>query len=128
MKQTRQKTMIYEAVINRCDHPSAEDIYNELKPEHPSLSLATVYRNLNTFALKGMIRKIAVPNAQDRFDGCMEAHEHAICSHCGKIVNVANTVAKKPRSLRVSDFKVQEIHMLIYGVCKDCQGKNKERS
>lgn len=123
MKQTKQKNLILEAVSNRHDHPTAEIIYNELKPDHPHLSLATVYRNLNTFASNGKIRKIEIPNAKDRFDATLKAHDHALCSCCGKILDAHSNAVRKPRSLHVEGFKVEEVSILYHGVCEDCLSK-----
>ena len=85
MKQTRQKTLILNQISNRDDHPTVEMIHKELLLIDPHISLATVYRNLNTYALKGKIKKIEIPNAKDRFDWTLIRHDHAICFKCGKI-------------------------------------------
>lgn len=123
MKQTKQKSLILEAVSNRFDHPTAETIYNELKMDYPNLSLATVYRNLNTFAEKGKIKKIEIPNAKDRFDATLKAHDHALCSSCGKILDAHSNAVRKPRSLHVDGFKVEEVSILYHGICEDCLKK-----
>ena len=125
MKQTRQKTLILNQVSNRNDHPTAEMIHEELLRIDSHISLATVYRNLNMFAMKGKILKIEIPNAKDRFDWDMNHHDHAICLKCGKIVDIES----KPRKhhMMIDGFKVQEVELLYKGVCKECQ-ENKEDS
>ena len=126
MKNTKQKQVIYENIKSRFDHPSAEDVYHSLKEEHTALSLATVYRNLNQFAQSGLINKIEVPNASDRFDATMEAHDHAICLTCGKVMDIPCQVNKKPKSIKIEGFKVQEIQFLALGQCQDCLISNKK--
>ena len=68
MRQTKQKRYIMEAFQNYHGHPTAEELYAVLSPKHPRLSLATVYRNLNQFADKGMINRVIIPNGPTRFD------------------------------------------------------------
>lgn len=97
MKQTRQKALIMNALENRSDHPTAEVIYHELLEVDPRISLATVYRNLNTFAENGKIRRIELPNMKDRFDSNMKAHHHALCCECGRICDIP--VIKTPRKI-----------------------------
>ena len=120
MKQTRQKTLILNQVQNRNDHPTAEMIHSELLEIDPHISLATVYRNLNTFAMKGKIRKIEIPNAKDRYDYNHSHHDHAICLKCGNVVDIESKHTKK-RYTTIDGFKVQEVELLYKGICKDCQ-------
>ena len=120
MKQTRQKTLILNQVSNRDDHPTAEMIHNELLLIDPHISLATVYRNLNTFALKGKINKIEIPNGKDRFDWNVGRHDHAICLKCGHIVDIES---KRKSHMTIEGFKVQEVEVLYKGICKECQNK-----
>lgn len=125
MKQTRQKALILEAVMNRNDHPTAEMIYNEIREECPNISLATVYRNLNTFSENGKIRKIEIPNAKDRFDYFVKSHDHAVCLECGKVIDAFSDVVRKPRSLKLENFKVIDVSILYTGLCQECQNKKK---
>ena len=120
MKQTRQKTLILNQVSNRNDHPTVEMIHKELLLIDPHISLATVYRNLNTFALKGKINKIEIPNAKDRFDWNVARHDHAICLKCGNIVDIES---KRKNHMTIEGFKVQEVEVLYKGICKECQNK-----
>ena len=66
-------------------HPSAEWVYQTLKPTHPDLSLGTVYRNLVLFQQQGLIQSIGVVKGQERFDGCIAPHSHLICTCCGAV-------------------------------------------
>lgn len=121
MKQTRQKTMILNQVMNRSDHPTAEMIHQELSLLDPHLSLATVYRNLNTFVMKGKIRKIEIPNAKDRYDWKMMHHDHALCTNCGRLMDVPSNKIKKTKI--IDGFKVVEVEVLYRGKCQECQKK-----
>lgn len=62
-RQSKIRQAIYEAVVTHPVHPTAEYVYEYLKPQHPSLSLGTVYRNLGILAEQGLVRKLS-PKAQ----------------------------------------------------------------
>ncbi len=123
MKHTKQKDLIYNAVVGSHNHPSADDVYNLLKPENPGLSLATVYRNLNTFADKGMLLRIPMPSGGARFDGTLDTHYHMVCERCGQLYDISldhlNTLTQDV--LGQSGFEVHSYNLLIYGVCKNCR-------
>lgn len=124
MKQTRQKALILNALENRNDHPTAEVIYQELLEIDPRISLATVYRNLNTFAENGKIRRIELPNMKDRFDSNMKAHHHALCSECGKITDIPVVKTPRKKYVDIEGFKVHEVEVLYKGICPHCQSKS----
>lgn len=108
--------------MNRNDHPTAEMIHQELSLLDPHLSLATVYRNLNSFVMKGKIRKIEIPNAKDRYDWKMMQHDHALCMSCGCLMDVPPIKSKKIKE--IDGFKVQEVNILYKGKCQACQKKD----
>lgn len=121
MKQTKQKTMILNALMNRMDHPTAEMIHQDLLEIDPHISLATVYRNLNNFADRGKIRKIELSNNKSHYDYRTSAHDHAQCEVCGRLFDIESTYSRKRRTTLESGFKVNEIEILYKGICKDCQ-------
>lgn len=125
MKQTRQKTLILNAVMNRSDHPTAEMIHQDLMRIDPHISLATVYRNLNSFAMKGKIRKIELSNMKDRYDYRVSSHDHALCTACGKLIDVEGRRARKRHLVLNGNFKVYETELLYKGICSECQNKMK---
>ncbi len=122
MKRTKQKAMIYNAVVQHRCHPTADYIYNLLKPENPNLSLATVYRNLNTFAEDGLILKLRMPNGSDRFDGTLTPHYHMVCERCGEVSDIdLNELEHLTEDIQArSGFSVSYFNLVIYGVCKNC--------
>ena len=78
MKYSKQRELIYEAVLQNPVHPTADNVYTLIREENPNVSLGTVYRNLNLLSDNGLLRKIAMPNAPDRFDGRIDEHYHMI--------------------------------------------------
>lgn len=123
MRQTKQKLMIMDAIRKMDGHPSAEEIYLSLKPDNPQLSLATVYRNLNEFCERGLLRRVEVPNEPVRFDKHLHNHFHGVCERCKKIINIP---ARKKKSLQdcigmVKEMEVTRYNLLIYGICEECR-------
>jgi Fur family peroxide stress response transcriptional regulator len=125
MIYSRQREVILTALRTSCTHPTAEELYAAIKPENPGISLATVYRDLNQLARHGIILRIHSKNGPDRFDGNTSAHYHAICSVCGKAVDIFTD--DMPDVLAAAnmqdDIEVTDVVMLFTGVCRDCQVK-----
>lgn len=87
-RTTKQLQAICSFAQSTKSHPTAEDVYNEIIKVIPDISLRTVYRNLNKLAEEGLLRKIQVPNAPDRFDSTLEPHQHILCTECGEFIDV----------------------------------------
>lgn len=83
-RNTVQRNMVLAAVTKLANHPSADEVYTEVAKLHPDISKATVYRNLNVLAQEGMLRRICVANAADRFDYNISRHYHLKCTRCGE--------------------------------------------
>ena len=88
MKYSRQREWIYEALKAQAQHPTAEMLYQQLKMDYPSLSLGTVYRNLNQLSERGEVARLPMPSGPDRFDGDTHPHYHMVCRHCGEVTDV----------------------------------------
>lgn len=131
MKYSKQSELIKNAMHNNKDHPTADMIYAMLKPQNPSLSLATVYRNLNKLAQKGEIIKLTIPNAGDRYDSTSYEHFHMICNECGAVFDCPINPFERVKEiedfekmlLTNSQFMLTSMQILIYGVCKSCNSK-----
>ncbi len=121
MKNTKQKELILDAVFGLRTHPTADEIYSQLKKENERLSLGTVYRNLSRFAEEGKIKKIPVPNQCDRFDYRTDSHEHIICEGCGKLYDLEVKVDMKDFLPPGSEFKPTGYRFIMYALCPSCQ-------
>ena len=83
-RNTRQRKIVLEAVQEHHDHPSADQIYLEIRAKDPRISRGTVYRNLNILSEEGQITHVKVPGA-DRYDCRTDFHYHLICTDCGAV-------------------------------------------
>ena len=120
VRRSKQKEIIYNALMEEPCHPTADTLYNKLKPD---LSLATVYRNLNQFAAQGKILKIQVPDGSDRFDGSIHKHFHGFCTHCGEVFDIEENELEgiEEKIMNVSTLKVTQYNLVIYGICNKCR-------
>lgn len=82
IRYSKKREAILAAIQGTSCHPSAEWIYQQLKPSHPDLSLGTVYRNLIFFQERGDIRSVGVIQGQERFDAVVTPHSHFVCEYC----------------------------------------------
>ena len=124
-RTTPQKLKIKEYLCEVKTHPTAEMVYQEVKKDIPTITLATVYRNLNNMAARGEIIKLEINN-EFRFDGQCGYHQHLVCSDCGKIVDMfRKEISQYALKKMDSDFKVESVCIIYHGQCKNCQGGGK---
>ena len=85
---THQRQKIYEALVSRPGHFSPEEIYDQVKQDLPSISLATIYKNLKTFVRAGMLRDVSPHHGAWRVDANTAPHHHLVCTRCHTIVDL----------------------------------------
>ena len=123
-KITPQRLAIAEILAKSRGHPNVEVIYEQLKPEHPSLSLATVYRNVMLMKSLDEVLEIVFPDGSNRYDGNKPyPHPHVICGRCGRIMEPdLNTLEDMTREvIQQTDFTILTHQLLFFGICHDCK-------
>ncbi len=126
---TRQRGVILDEIRAMRCHPTACELYDAVRNRLPRISLATVYRNLEILAEKGLIKKITAVGRQKRFDIDPGEHYHAHCIGCGAIMDIpADTeiisrLRNGPSAL--DKFLVLEAHVEFFGYCLQCTAGNK---
>lgn len=127
LKVTPQRMAIYTYLINATIHPSAEKIYNDLKPENPSMSLATVYKNLAALRDAHLITEFNIGEDKHRYDARTDFHTHLVCRHCHNVYDYYGDIPLdnivKDLSNNV-DFQVSDKEIIFYGICKHCAKDN----
>ncbi|HIY53846.1 MAG TPA: transcriptional repressor [Candidatus Agathobaculum merdavium] len=122
-RNTVQRQIVLQTVLQMHDHPTADTVYAAVAAEHPSISKATVYRNLNQLATQGEIRRVPVPNGADRFDFNTSEHYHVRCEKCGAVYDVhmpnMNNLLEEVED--ASGVEVRRFDILFEGVCKNCR-------
>ena len=132
VRYSKKREAILAAICGTSCHPSAEWIYRQLKPQHPDLSLGTVYRNLAFFLERGLIQSVGVVRGQERYDGIVTPHSHFVCNCCGLVLDLPDVDLGNSLDLAVSrqyGLAVQRHELTFYGLCPSCtnqQHNNKE--
>jgi Fur family peroxide stress response transcriptional regulator len=130
-KHSFKRDAILTAVRGREDHPCARQIYEELKPSIPGLSLGTIYRNLSLFREEKTTVSLGVVNGEERFDGRTEKHGHLICELCGKVMDLPPEFQEEldtKLSFKIEGFSIDTGRTVLYGYCEDCLKKEAVRS
>ena len=128
-KKSRKREAMLAALRATTEHPTAEMLYNTLKPEYPELSLGTVYRNLSLFAEEGDAMSVGVFRGQERFDARTEPHAHLHCVQCGRVIDVPLPGEPEAQlcalAQSATDAKVLGCSITFTGLCKTCQQADK---
>ncbi|MCI9467751.1 MAG: transcriptional repressor [Oscillospiraceae bacterium] len=123
---SRKRQAIYDALMRSHAHPSAEELYHELKPDYPDLSLGTVYRNLKSMVAGGDAVCVANVEGRDRFDGHVEPHAHLVCRACGAVMDLPMTDALRDECARIADdggVVIDPRSLRLFGLCFDCKDR-----
>ncbi len=125
IKYSRQRESIKNFLTDRCDHPTAETVYENIRKEYPNISLGTVYRNLSLLCELGEIKKISVSPGPDRFDGNIRPHYHFFCRNCGRVYDIHIESIDHINTIADASFNGSvEGHVThFYGLCKECMPK-----
>ncbi len=126
MKYSRQRELIREAVNQSGEHPTADAVYQKVRQKEPTISLATVYRNLNQLAENNMIRRVVVPGDSDHFDRAMEYHEHMICTRCGSVVDVWPEHPLFEQFQALPGICCTGYELVLYGLCSECADQKEQ--
>ncbi|MBI4028120.1 MAG: transcriptional repressor [Verrucomicrobia bacterium] len=125
---TSQRRLIFEALLCRTDHPTADRIYQEIRRKLPGTSRTTVYRTLRLLTHLGQAQRVAGFGDTTHFDGDISSHHHFTCTMCGRITDVENP------GLALADLAAFNKRMgcaatgcsvSVVGTCKECRSKQK---
>ena len=122
---TRQRRVVLEELKNLSTHPTADQIYDLVRKRLPEVSLGTVYRNLDSLAGEGLIRKISLAGTRQRFDGRVEQHYHLRCLACGKVEDLRLPVLSRleKKAGLLSGYQITGHCLEFYGLCPACRSR-----
>ncbi|MFP4698235.1 MAG: Fur family transcriptional regulator [Eubacteriales bacterium] len=123
LKVTPQRLAIFNILYHTTEHPSAEKIYKQLQPTHPTMSLATVYKTLDTLKKSALVQELNVGEDSFRYDANINPHPHAICLKCSRVIDLhtdelIDTVKKIQQQ---TDFEIVSEKFYFYGYCPECK-------
>ncbi len=123
-KRSRQRERILRILRSTVNHPTADRIYNELKQEFPSLSMGTVYRNLDILVKQNLVKKLESGSNFARFDANVSPHSHFICRECGAVIDLPlKDLSHLEKEVeKTTAHEVDEHRVYFYGRCRRCAG------
>ena len=120
---THQRQVLYEGMQGVSGHPSPEEVYARVKKKIPSISLATVYKNIHLFVESGVLREVSLHHGSQRVEMNVEEHHHLVCSKCKSIADIDEKVlGTLPKRKKLADgFLVERYAVDVIGLCAKCQ-------
>lgn len=117
IKPSAQRIAVTGYILTHHTHPTAEEVYQSLRHEYPTLSRTTVYNTLKRLVESRRIKIVDGDRNNARFDGNIREHAHFICNKCGKIEDLHHIeMPYAPPRLNVSDTQV-----IFHGTCEKCE-------
>ena len=122
-KLTPQRDAVLQVILDREDHPTANEIFEAARQRLPTISYATVYNSLRYLKEAGLVHEIKFGDCASRYDREIDRHDHAICNDCGKLVDFDLPQAAEliQAAARKSKFKPESVHLTLRGQCPECR-------
>ncbi len=123
---TKQREVVLRVIKDAGHHPTANEVFAAAKDLLPGISFATVYNSLKYLKEAGLIAEIMFGSGASRFDRMTDRHDHAICTKCGKLVDIEMDLPLDfvSTATKVSKFKTESIEFTLRGLCPDCAGRD----
>lgn len=121
---TDQRAAVYRFLLSTEAHPTADDVFTSVRHDIPDISLATVYKSLETLVSCGLAIKLTYGDGSARYDGRTDPHHHARCLRCGSVIDLPGHVdmsALGSQLQPVNGFQVEGYRIELVGVCAGCQ-------
>ena len=121
IKVTPQRLSIVEELYGHI-HMSIEELFSEIKKKFPAVSLATIYKNINTMMDKGFISEVQIPNQKSKYELVKPSHSHVVCQKCGKVEDISldlDSIAHKVANM--THYQINEEALVFSGICPACK-------
>ncbi|MBS4888423.1 MAG: Fur family transcriptional regulator [Anaerococcus vaginalis] len=120
IRVSHQRLMILDFLVNNRNHPTADDIYKNLKSYDPIISQATVYNTLNLFVENNIVSELDFNQSRKRYDFYQKNHSHFICEKCGNILDL-NVDIDNLKLEELEGYKINSVDITIRGICPNCK-------
>ena len=119
---TKQREVVLQVIRDEKEHLTANEVFDKAKQLLPSISFATVYNSLRYLKEAGHIAEISFGNGASRFDSMTSRHDHAICTKCGKLVDMDLELPAElvSRAAEFSRFRPESLELTLRGLCPEC--------
>ena len=124
---THQRQVLYEVMQAIHGHPSPEEVYARVKKRIPSISLATVYKNIHLFIESGVFKEMSMHHGSLRVEMNSHVHHHLVCSRCKAVSDIPESDVNKLLGLSSKHkklpggFQIQSLAIDLIGLCAKCQ-------
>ncbi len=123
LKVTPQRLGIL-TLMYRAGHIDIEELSVQIKKQFSSISLATLYKNINAMLKNGLISEVKVPNMKSKYEILKPPHVHLLCQSCSEFIDLdLNTDTLLNEASRKSHYKLLETNVVLSGLCEKCQKK-----
>ncbi len=121
IKVTPQRLAIVDALHGRV-HMSVDELYETIRKRFPSMSLATVYKNINAMMAEGFILEVKLPGEKSKYELAKEKHAHLLCTKCGKVEDISlNLKPVMEEAVEKSRYQIVGESLLLTGYCPLCR-------
>ena len=124
-RNTIQKQLVMNTVAKLKNHPTAEQVYEDIHDSHPNVSKATVYRNLKQLSDAGKLKRIESVNLADHYDHQCHDHYHVQCSKCNRVYDVDMDYINdlNDQAMISNGFQIDGHDIVFKGICPECKFK-----
>jgi Fur family peroxide stress response transcriptional regulator len=121
LKVTPQRLAIVQALDHQ-GHMAIEDLYQTMQKNFPSISLATIYKNITAMMEVLFLTEVKLPNQKSVYELAKQEHAHLRCSQCHAIMDIELDTSKLiNEAVKLSGFQINESSIVLNGLCKNCQ-------
>ena len=125
LRSTPQRRQVYDVLLQKRDHPTADEVFLRARLGMPEISHATVYNCLDALVKCGLVRQVQIDRGATRFCPNMQEHCHFYCDACDRVYDVDLPSKPQPGVALPKGFKAERYEIAIHGVCPDCAGRRK---
>jgi Fur family peroxide stress response transcriptional regulator len=125
LRASSARIYVLRYLLNKCNHPTVDTIYEDIKRDLPGLSKTSVYNSLKALTDAELVRVLTIEGSELRYDACMRNHGHFKCKGCGCVRDididslVSDLSISKLRDLERT--KIDNLDLFIWGLCEECQ-------
>ena len=124
-RSTSQRQHVYDVLLEKRDHPTAEEVFIRAKRALPEISMATVYNCLDALVRSGVVRQVTVDRGATRFCPNMGEHGHFHCDACEGVFDIELASGNRSGIALPKGFKAARVEIAVHGVCADCAARRK---
>jgi Fe2+ or Zn2+ uptake regulation protein len=127
LRMTPQRHRVYDVLLEKRDHPTAEEVFIRAKKRMPEISMATVYNCLDALVSCGLVRQVNQDRTATRYCSNMRNHHHFYCDECGGAYDIDLLPSAPPVEVPLpKGFKPNQFEVNIRGLCPDCAAQAKK--